>query len=202
MVLEGVGDVADLIGGLVDEFEAEVVDAGVLPGVEVGGGVLGLGTEDGVAAADVGNDGMAAALLVFEGDLVLFAGAATIEVAGALGEEAAEDAVFGVEDREVLVGDDFDAGGVGLSGQRFDLLRVEVVGGGEAVEAHVEQHLRGDGVGGVEAEVAREIGAAFQLVEQAGGTDQQATVEACEEVGNLVLTRLEDAGAGDAGGDA
>ena len=52
--VEGVEDLADLLGGFVDEFEAVVEDAGVSPGVEVRAGFLGLGAEDGVAAAYVG----------------------------------------------------------------------------------------------------------------------------------------------------
>lgn len=63
---EGAGDGFDLVGGLVNELEAEVADARGKPRVEMRRSVLGLGAEDGVAAADIGDEGMAAALFVFE----------------------------------------------------------------------------------------------------------------------------------------
>ena len=83
-LLESACDVADLGWSFVDEFEAVVVDAGAVPVLKMGGSVLGLGAEDRVAAADVGDDRVAAALLVFKRDLVMLAGPAAVEVAGAL----------------------------------------------------------------------------------------------------------------------
>ncbi len=59
-------DLLHLRDGFVDEFQAVVDDAGVAPGVEVGAGFLGFGSEDGVAAAYVGKDGMGAAFGVLE----------------------------------------------------------------------------------------------------------------------------------------
>ncbi len=75
---------ADFFGGFVDEFEAEVMDAGFEPIGHVGGGLLGFGAEDGVAAADVGHDGMGAAVFVFERDTVFFAGPAAVAVGRAV----------------------------------------------------------------------------------------------------------------------
>ena len=86
-----------------------------------------------------------------------FAGAAAIAVAGAGGEEAGEDAVLGVEDGQVLIGDGFDAIGAGFAGQFGDLGAVEVVGRSEEREAEIEEFARGEGVGGVEAEVADQV---------------------------------------------
>lgn len=201
---EGSGDAGDGRGVFVDEFEAEVADADLEPEREVGGGVLGFGAEDGVAAAGVGEDGVVAALFVGEGHFVFFAGAAAIEIGSSRGEEAAEDAMLGVEDGEVLVGDGFEAGGAGLAGEGGDLGGVEVVGGSEAIEAGVEQEGRGGGVGGVEAEVAGEVGEAAlaEIFEETGGADEEGAVELGEEVGDFIFAGFEDAGAGDAGGDA
>jgi hypothetical protein len=118
---EGDGDGGEFIRGFVGEFEAVVGDACGEPGFQMPGGVLGFGSEDGVAAAGVGEDGVGAAVGIAEGDAVLFAGAAAVFVAGSGGEEAAEDAVFGVEDGEVVVGDGFDgSAGEGL-GEVLDL---------------------------------------------------------------------------------
>jgi hypothetical protein len=44
---------------------------------------------------------------------MLVAGAAAIEIAGAVREEATEDAVLGVEDGQVLIGDHFEFYGAG-----------------------------------------------------------------------------------------
>ena len=91
------------------ELQAEVADAGGAPGFQVQAGLLRFGAEDGVAAADVGHHRMRAPGGIAQRDAVLFAGTAAIAIAGAGGEEAAEDAVLGVEDRQVLVGDGLDA---------------------------------------------------------------------------------------------
>ena len=48
---------------------------------------------------------MRAAFGILQRDAVFFAGAAAIAIAGSGGEKAAEDAVLGVEDGEVLIGD-------------------------------------------------------------------------------------------------
>jgi hypothetical protein len=100
---------------------------------------LGQRVEDRIAAADVGEDGVAAAVEVAEFDAVGFAGAAAVLEGGAGGEEAAEDAVFGVEDGEVLVGDGFEGGAAECEGELGDLIGVEVVGGGDAEEAELEE---------------------------------------------------------------
>ena len=201
---EGFGDLADLAGGFVSELEAEMADAGGEPRLEMETGLLGLRAEDGVAAAGVGEHGVAAAVDAAELDAVGFAGSAAILVRGAGGEEAAEEAVLGVEDGEVLVGDDLDAGSAQGVGKSRDLGGVEVVGGGDALEAEIEESAGAEEVGGVEAEVAGEGlgGAGTNGVEEAGGADEDGAIEAKEEVGDLLLAGLEDAGAGDAGLEA
>ena len=73
---------------------------------------------------------MSAALGVLERDAVFFAGAAAVAVAGALREEAAEDAVFGVEHGQVLVGDGFYILWADGEGERGYLRGVQFVGGG------------------------------------------------------------------------
>ena len=97
------------------------MDVGGAPSLEMGAGLLGFGAKDRVAAADVGDDGVLTALLVLEGDAVLFARPSTVEMGGALGEETAEDAMFGVEDGQMLVGDGFNAVGTDGRGEGGDL---------------------------------------------------------------------------------
>lgn len=201
--LEGAGDAGDVICGFVDELETEVLDAGAEPLIEMGTGFLGFGAKDGVTAADIGHDGVGAALTVAEGDAVLLAGAAAILVGSAFREKAAEDAVFGMENGEVLVGDGLDLLRADVAGEGGDLGGVEVVGGGEAGEAHFEVGLGGEGVGGIEAEVTDEGAAgAFKLMEDAGGADEDGAIETDEELGDAGFAGLEDSGAGDADGAA
>ena len=117
-------------------------------------GVLGLGAEHGVAAAHVGQHGMRAAGLVAQGHAVVLARAAAIAIACAGRKEAAEDAVLGVEYGEVLIGDGLDVRGAGLAREFGHLRGVEIVRGSDPVEPEAEQFGGGDGVGGVQAEVA------------------------------------------------
>jgi hypothetical protein len=75
---------------------------------EVVGGGLGLGVEDGVAAADVGDEGVGLADAVAEVELVVVAGAAAGAVVFSVGECVGEDAVLHVEHGHVLVDDRFE----------------------------------------------------------------------------------------------
>ena len=133
-------------------------------------GFLRFGAEDGVAAAHVGHHGMRAAGGVAQGDAVLLAGAAAIAIAGAGGKEAAEDAVLGVEDGQMLVGDGFDPACARAARQLGDLRGVQIVRRREALEAELEKLRGGDGVGGVEAEIADQFAmfAVAQRMQQAG----------------------------------
>ena len=46
-------------------------------------------------------------IYIAQGHTVFFAGMATIFVASSIGQKATEDAMFGVENRQMLVGDHF-----------------------------------------------------------------------------------------------
>src|SRR5579863_7084851 len=115
-----------------DELNAEMADTGVEPLDQMRRGFLRLRTENGIAAADVGHDGMGAAARVAQFDAMLFAGASAIAITGAGGEEAAEDAVLGMEDGEVLVGDRLDFSGTSADRQVSDLRGIEIVSGRDA----------------------------------------------------------------------
>ena len=118
---EGGGDETELVSRFMHKFQAEVVDVGGAPNLEMSAGLLGFSAKDGVATADVGDDGVLAALLVLQRDAVLFARPSTVKMGGALGEETAEDAVFGVEDGQMLIGDGFNAVGTDGEGEGGDL---------------------------------------------------------------------------------
>ena len=113
------------------EFQPEVTDARAPPGFQVPAGLLRFGAEDGVAAADVGHHRMGAAGGSRSATRVLFARTAAIAIAGSGREEAAEDAVLGVEDGQVLVGDDLNACRRRVAGEFRNLSGVQVVGGRE-----------------------------------------------------------------------
>ena len=95
----------DLLGGFVRELEAELLNARVAPLFEVLRTGLRLRIEDRVATADIGHDRMLEAMFVAQGDGVCLAGMTAVGVIGARGKEATEDAMLGVEDRQVMVRD-------------------------------------------------------------------------------------------------
>src|SRR5437868_5129723 len=107
--VERFGDARQLIGGLVDEFQSHVTNPGVEPILQVAAGFLSFRPEDGVAAADVGHYGMRTARGIAEGDPMFLARASAIAVAGSGGKKSAEDAMLGVEDGQMLVGDHFQS---------------------------------------------------------------------------------------------
>ncbi len=69
--------------------------------------LLRLRAEDRIPAANVGDYRMRAALWISQGDPMLFAWPAAIAIRRAAGKESAEDAMLGVEDRQMLIGDGF-----------------------------------------------------------------------------------------------
>ena len=73
---------------------------------------MGLGVEDGVAAADVGDERVRLADAVAEVELMVVAGAAARAVIFSVREGVGEDAVLHVEHGHVLVNDHFEKIGV------------------------------------------------------------------------------------------
>ncbi len=100
-VVETVGDGRDLLGCLVNEFEAKVFEAGGQPLGKRSRIALGLGAEYCIATSDVGHHRVLSPAGVADGESVFFAGMAAVGVVGALGEEPAKDTVLSVEDGKV-----------------------------------------------------------------------------------------------------
>ncbi len=133
-LLVGGEDFGGLGGVFFEEFDAVAAEAGgVELGVEVGSG-LGLVIEEGVAAADVGFEGVVNAHAVAQGDAVFFTGATAVGEVGAGGEEGGEGTVLHVKHGHVLVQGDLEPGGVGGGEEGEDLLEIEVVGEGQLFE--------------------------------------------------------------------
>ena len=98
----------DLVPAFVRELESEMANAGAPPKGEMLAGLLRFRAENRIAATDVSQHGMRASVLIPQGDDVVLARASAIAVAGTGREEAAEDTMLGVEDRQVMIGDRFD----------------------------------------------------------------------------------------------
>jgi hypothetical protein len=75
---------------------------------KVRGAGLGARVKHGVAATDIGSDGMRFSYAVAYSDSVMVAGAAAGEMVFALGEKSGEDAVFHMKHRDVLVEGEFE----------------------------------------------------------------------------------------------
>ena len=106
---------------------------------------------------------------------MLFAWPPAIAVSSAGGKESAEDAMLGVEDRQMLIGDGLHPLRANGSGQRGDLRGVEIVRGREPRQTQFKIRFGSQSVGGIEAEIAdqRLAGVSFaQSVENAGGANE------------------------------
>ena len=145
----------DFVGTFVDELDAEAAGAEFEEAGDVVGAGLGAVVVNGVAAAGVGFEGEFGADAVAEGDAVGVAGAAAVAVVFALREKRAEDAVLHVKHGHVLVDGDVEPrAGRGLE-EGLELGDVEIVAGGDALEAVALQVVPGgERIGDVEGEVA------------------------------------------------
>ena len=185
----------DLVGGFVDELDAEAAGAEGEEAVEVFGAGLGAVVVDSVAAAGVGLEREFGAGAVLEADLVFFAGAAAVVVVFAGGEEGAEDAVLHVKHGHVLMDGEVEPRRGRGGEEGFELDDVEIVAGGDAFESVAgNKILGGERVGDVEGEVP-----AFAVV----GEEGEVVVVADEVAVSLARADLfQDpffAGFGDAG---
>ena len=104
-ILKCLADPGNLFRRFMHKLEAEVANSSREPGRQVRTGLLRFGSENRIAAADVSHHGMRSSSGIPQRDLVALAGASAILVASAGGEKPAEDAMFGVEDRQVVIGD-------------------------------------------------------------------------------------------------
>ena len=95
----------------IQQFKAEVAQACGKELGQVRGAGLGARVKHGVAATDIGPNGMRFSDTVADGDSVMVAGAATGEMVFALGQKSGEDAVFHMKHRDVLVKGEFEPSG-------------------------------------------------------------------------------------------
>ena len=72
---------------------------------------MGAGDKHGVAATNIGPNGMRFSDAIADGDSVMVAGTAAGEVVFALGQKSREDAVFHMKHRDVLVKGEFEPSG-------------------------------------------------------------------------------------------
>ena len=171
-----------------EEFDAEIAYAEFEHFGQVFGPGLGDGVVDGIATADIGDEGMGFADAVAEIDLVVFAGASAVTESCASAEGVGKDAVLHVEHGYVLMKDAFEESGIDAGEHGGELGPVEIVAGDHADEALPGEDGGGEFVGDVEGIVAnlRDVGADF-VVEADGG---EATDE--KGVGIAVADLLEE----------
>ena len=105
IILKRSANPSNLLRCFVNKLEPEVADARREPSRKVRTGFLCFSAENGVSAADVGHHRMRPSTRIPQRDPVAFAGPPAILIAGAGGKKAAENTVFGVEDRQVVIGD-------------------------------------------------------------------------------------------------
>src|SRR5262245_37769905 len=98
-----------LFGGLVYKFQPEMFDSGVAPSRQMLARLLRFCAKDRVAATHIRHDGMGTAVRITQCDSVLLARVATVFVARSVRQKAAEHAVLGMKNRQVLVCNDFES---------------------------------------------------------------------------------------------
>ncbi len=143
-----------LVRGFVDEFQSKVANARGAPGIQVRACLLRLRSKYRIAATHVGHHGMRAALRIPQGNAMLLAGTPAIAVSSARGKKPAEDAMLGVEDREMLIGDGFQSSRANGCGERRDLCGIQIVRRRKLIESQCQIRFRSQGVGGIQAEIA------------------------------------------------
>ena len=143
-----------LLGGFIQQFDPEFSQPGFEKTRQVGNPGLGAGIEDGIAATDIGPDGVGFADAVADGDAVAVAGAATGEVVFSLGKKGGEDAVLHMKHRNVLMEGELKPFRRGGPEEFEDLTDIEVVARGEGPEAFGDEQIGGKRIGNIEREVA------------------------------------------------
>jgi len=107
--LERSRNVLNLAPRFVREFQTEVANPRLAPRINVRTCLLRLRAEDRISAANISDYRMRTALWISQCDPMLFAWPAAIAVGCAGGKEAAEDAVLGMENGQMLIGYRFQA---------------------------------------------------------------------------------------------
>ena len=152
--MERGSNVLNFLSRFMHEFQSKMANTRRAPTLHVRAGLLRLRPEDRVPTSDVGEYGMRTSLRIFESHPMLFAGPTAIAVRRAGGKEAAEHAMLGVEDGQMLIRDGFQTLWADGPGQSGDLLGVEIVRRGEALHTQLQIRFGRERVGGIEAEIA------------------------------------------------
>ena len=105
--MERGSDLLNFVSRFVHEFQTKVANTRLAPGFDVRACFLRFSSEDRVAAAHVGEYRMRAALWISQCHPMLFAWPAAIAIRRAGGKEAAKDAMLGMEDGQMLIGNRF-----------------------------------------------------------------------------------------------
>ena len=123
-----------------------------------------------------------------EGDTAFFARASAIAIACTGGEEAAEDAVLGVEDGQMMECDGLEAASPPMAREIGDLRGVQVVSGGETGDSESEQLPAVMALAAFRLKSAMRWRGSRCACQQAGGAGEDGAVAAQKEIGDLVLS--------------
>ena len=158
-----------------EELDAEAAESGSQKAFEMRHPRLRTGVENGVAATDIGPDGVGFTDAIANGDAVAVARSTTGEVVFSLRKKGGEDAVLHVKHWDVLVEGELKPVRWGDAEKFENLADIEVVAGGEPFQFFGLEKVCGEGVGDIEGEVAdhRQPGRA-EVVEPAEVPDEDA----------------------------
>jgi len=134
-----------------------VAQAQIPHGADKFGGGLGRAVVDGVAAADIGNQGMDDAGSITQVQAMSLAGAAAGAVIGATSQRMRKYAVLGMEHGHVLVDHRLEGGGAETPHHRTKLIPIEIIAGNETLQAVGGDDLGGDFVGDVQGVIANKL---------------------------------------------
>src|SRR5687767_13172886 len=99
--------------------------------------------------------------------------------------------MLGVEHRQVLIRDSFQACSTHLASQRGDLIGIQVVARCDALQSEFQECIGAQRIRNVETEVAGQCGkcSATERIYETCCSNQQWTVETQQEVDDSLLTR-------------
>ena len=137
----------------VEELDAEAAESGSQQALEMRHPRLRTGVENGVAATDIGPDGVGFTDAIADGDAVAVARATAGEVVFALRKKGGEDAVLHVKHRDMLVQGELKPFRWGDAEKLKNLADIEIVAGGEPFQSFSLKKVGGEGVGDIEGEV-------------------------------------------------
>ena len=162
--------------------------------IEMKAGNLSFCAENRIATAHVRHHRMVTTLPIAQRNLMFFTGVTAIHIARPLRQETAEDTVFGVKNRQMMISNDFKALTANFMSERRNLIRVQVVRRRDPVDAKFEIGIGAYLIGDVEAEISDQwvLMAALQRFQQPAGANQNRAVQPQQKIDDPLFLGFED----------